>query len=135
MKKIFLAATIAVALSAGITTQSKAQAKAVNIENFAAPISAKENTPLTETMFYNKAGKLEYVVKRYQQNELPKNISRLVRNQFYDFDIIGVEEVIVASNNNSVYFVHIANNKKLATVKVTNGETEIVNEYNNANVQ
>lgn len=129
MKKYSLAAFIAVMLSAGITLQTQAQTKPVNLENFTTGISVKTTVASNETKVYNKAGKLVYTVKRYDESLLPKEISRLVRNQFYDFDIVGVEEVVIASDNSSVYFVHIANDNKLKTVKVLNGEPEVLNEY------
>jgi len=130
MKKISAAAIIAVILSAGLSLQTKAQAKAVYIENLST-VTATANVPviLSETPVYNKAGKLMYTVKRYGESALPKDISRMVRNEFYDFDIIGVEEVSFPSDNNSVYFVHIGNDKKLETVKVYNGEADVINEY------
>ena len=83
----------------------------------------------TAMPIYNKAGKLAYTVKRYTEAGLSKDISRLIRNQFYEFDIIGVEEVIPASNDNSIYFVHIGNEKEIKTIKVYNGEAQVIKEY------
>ena len=129
MKKISLAAIILM-LSAGLTLNTQAQTKAVNIESFnAKTIGEKAHAISTETSIYNKAGKLLYTVKRYEESALPKNISRMVRNEFYDFDIMGVEEVVLPSNSNSIYFVHIANDKNLKTVRVYNGESEVIKEY------
>lgn len=130
MKKISLAAIFAVVLSAGFTLQTQAQYKAINIEDLsAATLNVKAPVKLTEMPVYNKAGKLVYTVKRYEASALPIEINRMVRNQCYDFDIIGVEEVAFPSNNNSIYFVHIENDKKLKTVKVYNGESEVIKEY------
>jgi hypothetical protein len=33
------------------------------------------------------------------------------------------------SDNNSTYFVHIASDKKLKTVRVYNGESEVIKEF------
>lgn len=117
-------------LSAGLTLNTNAQTKAVNIENFNTK-NVNENAPviLSETPVYNKAGKLIYTVKRYDESDLPKDISGLVRNEYYDFDIVGVEEVVVPSNNSSIYLVHIANDKKLKTIRVYNGESEVIKEF------
>jgi hypothetical protein len=131
MKKLSMIA-IAVMLSAGAIFSSniQAQTKSVNLENFDAITNVAKNPgSITETPIYNKKGKLLYSVRRYDETGLPKDIDRLVRNQYVDFDIIGVEEVVIPSGSNSIYFVHIANDKKLETVKVYNGESEIVNEY------
>lgn len=129
MKKSFLAIIIAVVLSAGLTSKSNAQNTTVGIENFSTENVVKTSAIITETPVYNKAGKLQYTVKRYEASALPADISRRVRNQFYNFDIIGVEEVIIPYNNNSVYFVHIANDKKLETVKIYNDDLDVINEF------
>ena len=126
MKKISLAAIFAVMLSAGFTLQSKAQTRTVSIENYSTPTA---KAVITETPIYNKAGKLIYTVKRYEATTLPKEISRLVRNEFVDYDIAGVEEVVLPSDDNSIYLVHIVNDKKIKTVRVYNGESEVINEY------
>ena len=129
MKKSFLAVIIAVALSAGLTSKTSAQTKTVSIENFNTENVVKTSAVINETLVYTKAGKLQYTVKRYESSALPTDISRMVRNQFINFDIIGVEEVVIPSDNNSVYFVHIANDKKLETVKVYNDDFEVINEF------
>lgn len=126
MKKISLAAILAVMLSAGFSLQTKAQSKTVNIENLGA---ATVGVNISEMPVYSKAGKLLYTVKRYEAQELPKDVSRMVRNQYYDFDIIGVEEVVIPENTNSIYFIHIGNEAKLKTVRVFNGESEVIKEF------
>ena len=94
MKKITLAAIIVVTLSAGLTLQSKAQTKTANIEALSIT-SVKTIADIKSTSVYNKNGKLLYTVKRYEAAALPGNVRRMVSNQFYDFDIAGVEEVIL----------------------------------------
>lgn len=130
MKRIYLAIISAVIFSAGLTSTINAQTKVASIENFSTNNSAsKTKTVLNETPYYNKSGKLIYTIKRYNESGLPTDISRMIRNQFYDFDIAGVEEVVVPSDNNSFYFVHITNDKNLETVRVYNGESEVINKY------
>lgn len=128
MKRIFLAATVLL-LSAGLTLSAHAQTKAVNIENFSTNISDKIAAAIVATPVYNKAGKLMYTVKRYQSESLPKNVRRMVENEFEDYNIAGVEEIVLPSDNNSIYLVHIANDKKLETVRVYKGESEVIKEY------
>lgn len=129
MKKSFLAVAIAVMLSAGLTSKTQAQTKAVSIENLSTENAVKKSVVITETPVYNKAGKLLYTVKRYDESALSKDVSRIIRNQFYDFDIIGVEEVVIPDNSSSIYLVHIANDTKLKTIRVYDGESEVINEY------
>ncbi|MEP6684636.1 MAG: hypothetical protein ABJA35_15305 [Parafilimonas sp.] len=129
MKKISLTAIIAVMLLTGFTLQTKAQTASINIESLSTTKEAKTTVAVTETPVYNKTGQLLYTVKRYDESSLPKEISRLVRNTYYNFDIIGVEEVILPSDTNSIYLVHIGNDKKLETIRVHNGNSEVINEY------
>lgn len=130
MKKISLAAILAVMLSTALALNTQGQTKTVTIENFiATTISSKTPAALTVTPVYNKAGKLLYTVKRYAADALPKSVRRLVESEYDDFDIAGVEEVMLPNDNNSIYLVHIANDKKLETVRVYNGESEVIKEY------
>ena len=131
MKKFLLPAIIAITFTTGLVMQTSAQAKSVKPAYFNLPAKnvSSANDAVAAMPVYNKAGKLAYSVKRYEEKGLPKDISRLIRNQFYEFDIIGVEEVVPASNDNSIYFVHIANEKEIKTIKVYNGESEIIKEY------
>lgn len=127
MKKISLAGIILL-FSAGLTLSTNAQSKTVNIEDIST-INTVAKTPVTIMPVYNKSGKLLYTVKRYEAAALPKAVSRLVANEYDDFDIAGVEEVVLPSDKNSIYLVHIANDKKLKTVRVYNGESEVIKEY------
>lgn len=131
MKKFLLPAIIALTFTTGLVMQTNAQAKSVKPVYF--NLTANNVSTVSETgtamPVYNKAGKLAYTVKRYGEAGLAKDISRLIRNQFYQFDIIGVEEVVPASNDNSVYFVHIGNEKELKTIKIYDGESEVIKEY------
>jgi hypothetical protein len=130
MKKNFLIAMSTVILAAGLVLSAGAQTKIVSLENFSNKISAEKTTgTATETSVYDKKGRLLYSVKRYDETQLPKDVRSLVKSEYYDYSIVGVEEVIVPSNPNGIYFVHVQNENKLKTVKVYNGETELVNEF------
>lgn len=122
MKKNFLIAMSAIFLAAGLSLSADAQTKPVNVENISAP--NKTGTPV-----YDKKGKLLYAVYRYDVKGLPKDVRLLVKSEYYDYSIIGIEEVQIPGNNSSVYFVHVQNEDKLKTVKVYNGETELINEF------
>ena len=130
MKKILLAVILSTALATGFST-TQAQTKAVYIENFDVVNSNVKTAVINETPFYNKAGKLLYTVKRYDASGLTKQVSRAILNQYNDFDIVGVEEITVP-NQASVYFIHLANETKLKTIKVINGESTEVNNYKRA---
>ncbi len=128
MKKIFLAAVTALMLSTGIASVTNAQTKTVSIENFntETPVSAQAIS--AETPYYDKAGNLVYVVRRYMGTALPEGITSIIKNTYADYAIVSVEEVAIPSSS-SVYFVHVANDKKLKTIRVHDGNSEIISEY------
>ena len=122
MKKNFLIAMSTLILAAGLTINTNAQTKTANIENTSA-------THKTETRIYDKKGKLLYSVYRYDATELPADVKSLVKREYYDYDIAGVEEVRTPENRNSVYLVHVQNDSKLKLIRIYDGETELVKEY------
>ena len=130
MKKILATAIFAIALSAGLTLKTQAQTNTVNIENF----STKDNVPVVmQTPYFNNAGELMYVVKRYQAQSLPDNITKLISDKFSDFNISGVEEVSMpAPAKSSVYIVHVENDKSMQTLKIQNNELTVTNKYKKA---
>jgi putative heme degradation protein len=121
MKRKFFVMMSAVAFAMLLTIGGHAQSKTVNLEN----LSANK----TETQVYDKKGKLVYSVYRYDATELPADVKSLVRSEYYDYDIAGVEEVQTPGDASSIYFVYVQNDSKLKIVRVYNGETELVKEY------
>ena len=121
MNKKFFLTLSAVAFALIMTAGIHAQTRTVNLENIPAD--------KTETRIYDKNGKLLYSVYRYDETELPKEVKSLVRREYSDYDIAGVEEVKTPGNLTSIYFVHVQNETTLKVVKIFNGETELVKEY------
>ena len=122
MKKNFLTAMTTLILAAALSISVSAQTKTVNLENIS--ISNK-----TEIQIHDKKGKLLYSVYRYDATGLPSEIKSLVKREYYDSNIAGVEEVQTPGDANSIYFVHVQNDSKLRLVRVYNGETELLKEY------
>src|SRR5215471_11364253 len=122
MKKKFFVTLSAIIVVLIAAVSVNAQSKTVNLENISA-------TDKSETQIYDKKGKLLYTVYRYEENELPKEIRSTVKREYYDYDIVGVEEVQTPGNASSVYFVHVQNDSKLKLIKVYDGTTELVKEY------
>ena len=130
MKKIFVSAIMVAALSTGFALKTRAQIPLVNIE-----VLSTENADVTapvnfsETLMYNNAGELLGSVKRYDASHVSADISSIINNRYRNFNIVGVEEVTIPSEKTRVYYVHISNDKNLATIKVLNGESELISKY------
>jgi len=118
MKKII---TIAVsALLAAVVSTSTVNAAGKTTT------SVKEST---STDVRDKKGKLLYSVKRYDAAQLNKEVKSLVRSQYYDFDIVGVEEIIMPGMEKSIYVIHLQDDTHVKVVRIYNGELEVTGDY------
>ncbi len=120
MKKIFSIAVSVIAAAIMGTTNANATSNA---------LVAKNVKTATSTEVHDKKGKLIYSVKRYDESQLNKEVRSLVRSQYYDFNIIGVEEVVIPGTEKSVYMIHLQDDTHIKIVKVFNGEMEVTGDY------
>ena len=89
----------------------------------------KNATSANVTQVHDKKGKLLYSVKRYNESQLPKDVRSLVRSQYYDYNITGVEEITVPGEEKSIYMVHLQDDTNIKIVKVYDGALEVTGEY------
>ncbi|HWB28622.1 MAG TPA: hypothetical protein VG738_24280 [Chitinophagaceae bacterium] len=119
MKKI-----ITIALSAVIAVTMSATSVHAN----AATVNASVKSA-TSTEVHDKNGKLLYSVKRYDESQLSREVKSIIHSQYADFDIAGVEEIVVPGMEKSIYIIHLQNETSLKTVKVYDGEIEVTGNY------
>lgn len=79
---------------------------------------------------YNKKGKLMSTIRIYNETVLPKNIRKIVKSTFYDFDIVSVAELSLS--NNLVYFIKIQDETSLKTVRVIDNDMEVIEDFHRA---
>jgi len=77
---------------------------------------------------YDKNGKLNYSIQYYTADNLAKNIMDIVSRSFESYYISGMEKVNQPGKN-EVWVVHMENAKSMKTVHVSDGETELVNDF------
>ncbi len=77
---------------------------------------------------YNKNGKWIYTIQRYSPDNLDKNITDKVRSVYYDYGVTAIEKV-EQPGMNVVYVVHLENEKSLKTVRLTDDEMELVQDF------
>ena len=80
------------------------------------------------TSVFNQKGKFIYSISRYSADNLPKDIFDVVRKNYGQFYIAGMEKV-EQRNSNDVYIVHLEDNTSIKTLRVSNGETELVQDF------
>ena len=76
--------------------------------------------------FYTRNGLVHCTINYYNEDKLPASVRHLVKSNFYDFNITFVIEV----NKNDVtsYLVRIEDKTRIKTVKVIDGEWEMMEE-------
>jgi hypothetical protein len=77
---------------------------------------------------FNTKGKMIYSIQYYPAASLAKNIMDVVRNNFGNCYISGMEK-INQPGQNEVWVVHMENASSVKTVYVSNGEVSIANDF------
>ena len=76
---------------------------------------------------YRPNGSLACTIRYYGEDQLPKSVRRLVKTNYFDFDISQVIEI--KHDNEFIYIVKLQDEKSLKTVRVSNGEIQVLEEY------
>ncbi|CAN5476821.1 hypothetical protein BH10BAC3_BH10BAC3_26170 [soil metagenome] len=87
--------------------------------------SFKENE-LKNSAYYNQKGQFMYSIKRYAEQDLPKSIRHIVKSSYYDYSILGVEEV--GADSRTIYLVHIQDEHTSKTIRIADGEMDVIEE-------
>lgn len=77
---------------------------------------------------YDKKGNWVYTVTRFNADNLPKDIFDIARKDYANYYISGMEKVD-RPGFETVYIVHMEDNTTIKTVRVSEGETELVEDY------
>lgn len=78
-------------------------------------------------VFYTKNGHYEGIIRDYTEDKLPPEIRNLVKSTYYDFNIYHINEV--SADGIISYLIKIEGKTSWKTIKVTNDEMEVVEEY------
>jgi len=76
---------------------------------------------------YDKKGNWHHRIRYYGEAQLPADVRKIVKSTFYDYNIFGVTEVTVG--NKTAHLVNIEDKTTWKTVKVVDGEMEVMHEY------
>ena len=80
-------------------------------------------------IFYNRKGSQEDMIRYYTEDKLPNEVRHAVRATYYDFHIFLVIEVTVG--NQIAYLVKIDDKTCTKTIRVMNGEMDLIEEMEN----
>ncbi len=77
--------------------------------------------------YYDKRGNWHFNISYYDEKNLPRDVRATVKSVYYDYNITGVEEIRV--EDKVVYIVHVEDEKTLKTLKIQDGEMDIMQEF------
>ncbi len=77
--------------------------------------------------YYSRNGNWVFSVKYYDESKLPVDVRAAVKSSFYDFSIETVEEITMKEK--TVYLVDIQDKNSRKTIRVCDGEMEIINDF------
>ncbi len=134
MKKLFLAALLAVAVSAGAFAKGPSKVSAVVVNNFktdfkkASDVSwntTADYTKATFTLdnermeaFYNEKGEKVATSRAISLEELPVNAKRAFAKKFEGYTV--KEAIELESNDETAYYISAQNEKESVILKVSN---------------
>jgi hypothetical protein len=76
---------------------------------------------------YDLNGDWHCTLRTYNENQLPFAVRDLVKSKYYDYNILVVYEIIYPGS--LTYIVKIEDSKRIKTLKVTDGEMEVIGDY------
>ncbi|MEP6512751.1 MAG: hypothetical protein ABJA79_02695 [Parafilimonas sp.] len=82
----------------------------------------------TRSMFAEN-GNLNYTIRHYYEKNLPYEVRANVRSTYWDYSILGVDEIKVPGNDNLIYLVLIQNETRIKRVRVSDGEMEEIESF------
>jgi hypothetical protein len=86
--------------------------------------SFKENEIETKVA-YDQKGKWHCTVRTFGENQLPSDVRDLVKSRYYDYKILVIYEI---RHDNTVYILKIEDTSTLKTLRVADGEIEIISD-------
>ena len=86
---------------------------------------SKENTQ--ELAFYSKSGYWQYTIMYYGEKGLPDEVRDRVKKVYYNYSIIGVEEIRTVEQN--YYVVHVQDESTDKKLMVTDSEMRVVDDF------
>ena len=75
---------------------------------------------------YSSRGNWVYTIQTYYEKKLPRDVRAIVKSTYYDYSITQVEEIDHADGAGKVYIVHLKDDICWKTVRVYNGEMDLM---------
>ena len=75
---------------------------------------------------YTARGSWMYTLETYHEKDMPRDIRGIVKSTYYDYSISQVEQIDHVDGIATVYIVHLKDDTSWKTVRVCNGEMDVL---------
>jgi hypothetical protein len=76
---------------------------------------------------YGKSGVYEFTIRDYDEEKLPTEVRKLIRSNYYDFNIYHVREIGIKGT--IAFILKLEDKTSWKTIKVVDGEMEVTEQY------
>ncbi len=84
-------------------------------------------------VYYNATGMRIGILQLYKESHLSQEILLVVKPVYWDYTIYNVAEINYI--NKTVYFIYLKNKAMYKTLRIYDGEMEVINEFVNADAE
>lgn len=82
------------------------------------------------SVYYNTKGRWTGSVKGYSEDKMPRDVRNIVKQEYYDYSIIYVEEVeTIDSNGVPTYVIHLEDKNNIKLVRIGNRQIDVMEEF------
>lgn len=85
---------------------------------------------ITHIEYYDKKGNWTGSLKIYNEDKMPKDIRKMVKQEYYDYAILTIYEVETdAASIQPTYIVTVEDEKNLKQIRIENGNMDVYKEF------
>lgn len=85
---------------------------------------------VSNSIYFDKKGHWFGSLKIYGEDKMPKDIRKMIKQEYYDYKITAVQEVeVYESHSVPTYFVTIEDDKNVKQIRIEDGGMEVYKEF------
>ena len=93
-------------------------------------VACYELDSVSQSIYYDKKGHWTGCVKTYNEDKMPRDIRKMIKQEYYDYKIIAVQEVeTYESHLVPTYIVTIEDDKNVKQIRIQDGEMDVYKEF------
>ena len=93
-------------------------------------VASFELDGVSQSIYYDKKGHWTGCVKAYNEEKMPRDIRKMIKQEYYDYKILAVQEVeTYESHSVPTYIVTIEDDKNIKQIRIGDGGMDVYKEY------